>query len=382
MKKFTKICLAIALATFLIGCLLGCVGMMLGGPRQLEHVNVKQLTGIPFRFARNGDGTFFGFWDDDWEEYWDWDSSEWNSVEELGSPENTGEAGKDNRDPQSLAGSENEDVQTDGDAGGVSGGMETGLTAARLRKLEIEVGACQMYIGEASGDELSIAVTGECEDHYRYRIKEGDTFMLVHKDMKSGDFDDLWKRNHHKGNTKIKLYLPKNASLDEVSIDFGAGKLESGYLKAREIEISVGAGECVFEGLEASESADISLGAGKFITESLVAREAGFDIAAGELQVNGAKVGSETQVDISMGNAVLNGVFAGELDVECSMGSLELTLEGAESDYNYEVDCGMGSIKIGGNDYDGLADHEIYNGSNDIIDISCSMGTVNVNFTR
>lgn len=374
MKKFTKVCLAIALATFLIGCLLGCVGVMLGGRRQLQHINVKQLTGIPFRFARNGDGAFFGFWDDDWEEYWDWDSSEWESVEELGSPENT--------DPQSPAGTDMEGVQTDGDTGGISGGRETGLSAARLRKLEIEVGACQMYIGEASGDELSIAVTGECENHYRYRIKDGDTFMLVHKDMKSSDFDSLWKQNHPKGDTKIKLYLPKGASLDEIDIDFGAGKLESGYLKAKEIEINVGAGKCVFEGLEASESVDISLGAGEIVTEALAARKAGLDVAAGELRVNGAKVGSETQVDISMGNAVLNGVFAGELDVECGMGNLDLTLEGAESDYNYEVDCSMGSIKIGGKSYNGLADHEIYNGSNDMIDISCSMGTVNVNFTR
>ncbi len=47
MKKFTKVCLAVALITFLTGCLLGCVGAMLGGLRQMERVSVEQLTGIP-----------------------------------------------------------------------------------------------------------------------------------------------------------------------------------------------------------------------------------------------------------------------------------------------------------------------------------------------
>ncbi len=360
MKKFTKICLATALVTFLIGCLLGAVGTMLGGLRQLEHVSVEHLTGIPFRFVRNGADFSFGFWDDedDWDEYWDWDSSEWKKVVK------------------------NKDTQTGNDVTGSMSGMGTGITANGLRELDIETGACQMYIGEAAVDEVSIAITGECKDHYQYRIKDGDTFMLVHKDMKPGHIGDLWEHNHPKGDTEITLYLPEGMSLDDINIDFGAGKLETGDLKAREIEINVGAGECVFEKLEAAESVDISLGAGKITVNALSAKEAGFDIAAGELRINGADVSHETQVEVSMGQATLNGAFTGELDAECAMGNLYITLEGEESDYNYEVDCGMGSISIGGNSYDGVAERDINNGSSNKIDVTCSMGNIDVGFTK
>lgn len=386
MKKFTKICLAVALVTFLTGCLLGTVGTMLGGLRQLEHVSVEHLTGLPFRFVRNGANFSFGFWsdEDDWDEYWDWDSSEWKHVEASEHLENTAEiganaeeSGNDKSSSQNQTGLKDKDVQT-----GSLDGMETGITAYGLRELDITVGACQMYIGEAAVDEVSIAITGECKDHYQYRIKDGDTFMLVHKDMKDGYIGDLWDRSHLKGDTEITLYLPEGMSLDDINIDFGAGKLETGNLKAREIEINVGAGDCIFEKIEASESVDISLGAGKITANALSAKEADFDIAAGELWINGADVSHETKVDMSMGQATLSGTFTGELDAECSMGNLNITLEGKESDYNYEVDCGMGSISIGGKSYDGLAEHDIYNGSNNKIDVTCSMGNINVYFTE
>ena len=76
MKKFTKGCLAAALVTFMIGIVLFGVGALFGGLRQLEHINVWNRTGIPFGFFRHGNQISFGFfdWDDDWKEYWDWDS--------------------------------------------------------------------------------------------------------------------------------------------------------------------------------------------------------------------------------------------------------------------------------------------------------------------
>ena len=45
-----------------------------------------------------------------------------------------------------------------------------------------------------------------------------------------------------------------------------------------------------------------------------------------------------------MGNADLKGTFAGELEVECSMGNLKFTLEGAEQDYNYDIEAAMSSF--------------------------------------
>lgn len=388
MKKFTKICLAIALGTFLIGCLFGCVGIMLGGLRQMEQVSVEQLRGIPFRFVRNGNGFSFGFWgdhwDDDWKEYWDWDSKEWKEVE---APE-TAQAEKIVPEEQVSEEPAEPEKEGTGHVGGqssaeqpVTGQQALGLTAATLRGLDLEIGACTMYIKETAEDSVSISITGECEEHYRYRIKDGNTLLLVHKDMSYDDYlDHAWNRTHPKGNTKIYLYLPKDAALDEINIDFGAGILESDSLRAREIEINAGAGDCRFEGLEALESIDLDMGAGKVTVDKLTAPEADLNIGVGELRVSGMEISKEAQVCVSMGDATVNGRFTGEMDVECSMGNLDLTLEGIETDYNYELDCGMGNVTIGAKDYSGWADNEIDYGSRNTLDISCSMGNVDVLF--
>lgn len=371
MKKFTKICMATALVTFIVGVLLFGVGALFGGLRQLEVINVRAVTGIPFRFIRNNGIFSFGFWDwdDEWETYWDWDSEDWKALE-------ASEALEDMEDM--------EDMENDADgAGNIVDGQNTGLTADTIRGLDLEVGACRMYIKETDGKDVSIAISGECEDHYRYRIKDGNTLLLTHKDMPYEGVGSLWNQNHPRGNTKIYLYLPKSAEFDEISIDFGAGKLDAGYLKAREIEINAGAGKCNFEGLEASESIELSMGAGKITTDALITTEAKLDIAAGDLNVNGAKVSRYTEASVSMGNAQLKGTFAGKMNVDCSMGNLNFTLEGKKQDYNFDIECGLGTVKIDGESFSNLADdHEIDNGSSSDIEINCAMGVVDVDFTE
>lgn len=251
MKRFTKVCMITALVTFIIGVLLFGVGALFGGLRQLEHISVRAVTGIPFCFVRDNGIFSFGFfdehWDDEWEEYWDWESQEWEEITAMEALEDLEEAA----DPETME--DLEELEDADDAmDGVVTGQATGLTVDTLRGLDLEVGACRMYIKETDEQNVSIAIIGECEDHYRYRIKDEDTLLLVHKDMDYNGFDSLWNSRHPRGNTRVYLYLPKGAMLDDISIDFGAGKLDAGYLKAKEIEISAGAGKCTFDGLEAS----------------------------------------------------------------------------------------------------------------------------------
>lgn len=366
MKKFTKICMITALITFIIGCLLFGVGALFGGLRQLEHINVRAVTGIPFRFARTNSIWSFGFWDDDRDDDWELDTEEWKDLETTGLSTDAEETGSSKEE---LAGS--------------TKGQTTGLTADTIRKLDLEVGACKMYIEETDGQDVSIAIQGECEDHYRYRIKEGNTLLLVHKDMAYDEYETIWGRSHPKGDTKVYLYLPRDIILDEISIDFGAGKLEAGYLKARGIEIDAGAGECSFEGLEASESIEISMGAGKLTTGALITSEADLDIAAGELTVDGAQVSRSTEINVSMGNATIQGSFAGEVSADCSMGNLNFVLDGAQEDYDYEIDCGAGEVWIGNKRCSAwMDDHEIHHGIGPTLDITCAMGTVKMDFTK
>jgi hypothetical protein len=60
---------------------------------------------------------------------------------------------------------------------------------------------------------------------------------------------------------------------------------------------------------------------------------------------------------------------------------MELQLAGAENDYNYEISCGVGQVKIGSTSYSGLGNsQEVDNGASRKMEIDCGIGEVVLSF--
>ena len=75
------------------------------------------------------------------------------------------------------------------------------------------------------------------------------------------------------------------------------------------------------------------------------------------------------------------GTVEKEVDIDCGAGSVTLNLEGKVEDYNYELECGIGSIDIGGSSYSGLSSsHSVDNGAARIISADCGMGAISLRF--
>ena len=57
--------------------------------------------------------------------------------------------------------------------------------------------------------------------------------------------------------------------------------------------------------------------------------------------------------------------------------------ERSEDDYGFDVDCGMGDIKIGNHHYSGFGDSSSWNiDKKNQIEISCDMGNITVTFDK
>ena len=85
--------------------------------------------------------------------------------------------------------------------------------------------------------------------------------------------------------------------------------------------------------------------------------------------------------EVGVGQLYLEGNVTEHGDIQCSMGSVEMYLEMGEEDYNYAVECGMGSVEIGGRAYSGLAREQyVDNGAARQIDVDCAMGSVEIYF--
>lgn len=112
------------------------------------------------------------------------------------------------------------------------------------------------------------------------------------------------------------------------------------------------------------EKVDLEVGAGKALIDDLIADKVSVEVGAGE--------------------AVITGLTVKELQAEVGAGKLNLELAGKETDYNYNLDCGIGEIQIGDNSYAGLGKEQrtVNTGANKQIDLECGVGEIIINFTE
>ena len=123
----------------------------------------------------------------------------------------------------------------------------------------------------------------------------------------------------------MKIVIPKDKKLNSVKLELGASKAEVVDLAADSVEIQIGAGEAVVRNL------------------------------------NAQSVSAETGV-----------------------GKLAIQLVGKEEDYNYQVECGIGSVSIGERSYGGLGtSQKIENpGAVKTVDLECGIGKIEMDFAE
>ncbi len=194
------------------------------------------------------------------------------------------------------------------------------------------------------------------------KIKRGDTFKIegnvpekisLETEVKNGEwiikdnnkkiislFDFNFNSNFN-GEYEVTIYIPEN-ELDKINIDIGACNLNIEDLNAKDIYINVGAGSVGVNNLTSNYSS-IECGAGK--------------------------------IDIK--KATLS-----KADISCGVGKIDLTILGKQSDYGYDVNTGIGEVKVGDNTYSGMGKNEKIKSSNNDkkLNIDCGIGSIEINF--
>lgn len=337
MKKFTKGCLITALVLFIVGFAFYGIFGLLGGFRQLEsrQGHVFHFWGHDIRLAYSGFGLWYLMDADDswWEEEW---------------PE----------------------VMTDAVRIGAGETEETGYHASDIRSIDIEFGGSNLIIQESEDDYVRIARDSDARA-VKYQLKNG-TFRLY------SERGVRWWNGGSRGT--VYLYLPRGMNLDSIDLETGAGTLECIALAADEIDVETDAGVAMIDGLYGDEI-DVSANAGKVEIYEMTAKNVCADTGAGSLTVQNLTT-EDIELTASAGSLDVEGKIGRNADIECGVGSVSMTLQGAETDYDYQLECSMGEIDINGTEYTGIAkERDIRNGGKGVLDIECSMGSVVIRFT-
>lgn len=122
----------------------------------------------------------------------------------------------------------------------------------------------------------------------------------------------------------LDIYIPRTQEVKKIKIDAGVGSLDVGdeFLKCRELKISSGVGDC------------------------------------------------RIRADIT-----------GKLEIDGGVGAVRVTLKGAEKDFNYDVDSGIGDLDIGDSHYSGLGNEQkIHNNASKDVVADTGVGSVTIDF--
>lgn len=207
---------------------------------------------------------------------------------------------------------------------------------------------------------------------------------MVNKGKLSFDLDDIIEDNE---------FTAVQEDFHSLDIEFGYGTLEIKYGDVEKLQIkqkNVDKYRCYVEegALHIEGNQKIKVNNSNYdgeitivIPKNMVFQEVDLEVGAGKADVANLKA---NQVDIELGAGEVNvtGLDTKKFDAKTGAGKLYAELVGKQNDYSYELECGIGQLKIGDSSYSGLGtEQNITNaGAERFADIECGVGEIIIKF--
>ena len=228
------------------------------------------------------------------------------------------------------------------------------FAADDVRKLTLQIAAASVRTEEASGREIRVEAKNLREDRYTCELQAGKLVIaykvegIIHLPRFGGD------------ETQITIYLPVGLSLERAALEIGAGSMELDAVpvSCAKMKVEIGAGEWSAAQLSVTDSLKVEIGAGKARMK---------DVSAGRLKI-----------ECGVGSSVYEGRVDGDIRVNCGVGSCSFALENSEKDFNYDVSCAVGSVRINGSKLKGFASKKSFDNESVVgtAVLECGLGSV------
>lgn len=222
-----------------------------------------------------------------------------------------------------------------------SGASEYITEYTDVKKMDLQMSYAYVKVESYDGNSVFLD-TGSLDEQLREKLR-------IETDESSGELKiktvdkSLWRKlvNTDRQSGRIVIRVPENNPFEEASFEVGAGLLRVEKIYAENLKMNVGAGEAIVK----------SFGA------------------------------DELEAECGAGKATLTGAVSRKASVDCGVGQITLNLPGKQTDYNYEVEYGIGEMKVGESSYSGMGhEQQIYNSASKDLKLECGIGSVEVNF--
>lgn len=90
---------------------------------------------------------------------------------------------------------------------------------------------------------------------------------------------------------------------------------------------------------------------------------------------------SKLELESGIGSISFQGTVTGDIDAETGVGEVSLALTGNQTDYNYKIECGAGTISVEDDTYTmSNNDTDVNNHAPYTMDLECGVGMISVTF--
>lgn len=213
--------------------------------------------------------------------------------------------------------------------------------SSEIKNIKIDIGTSNLIIKK--GDTLNVTADNVSK---RFKVDEESNTLTI-KEKSVNVF-------RNKKASKVIITIPNN--LKDLSIDFGAGKLEISDINTSRF--------------------NLDQGAGKVTITNLISGKTDIDGGAGELNITNSAL-EDLDLDMGAGRFYFSGHIVGNSKIDQGVGELILDLYG--EDYTIKASKGLGSITINGENYS--KDATVGEGINDI-KIDGEVGSITINTNK
>lgn len=216
-------------------------------------------------------------------------------------------------------------------------------------------------------------------------------WIMIENGQFSFDINDLQISEPETSMTELKVY----DVCEKMEVEFRVGILEISYADVEEIQVkyknipnlkvdsSNGTLEICDEekigiNIENEENRKLEI----VLPNDIWLEEVSIEVGAGQAVISDI-FAKRLELEVGAGQAIVKNISIEELDVDADVGEVEIEVLGAETDYNYEVECGIGQVDVGSHSWDGIGtEKSIYNdAAKGQMHIVCGVGNVNICFT-
>ena len=183
-----------------------------------------------------------------------------------------------------------------------------------INSLDIEIKTVNMQIIKGNKFEVK---TNNLD--MKYSINNGKAII------KENRSDEWFFGNDNEG--ELIITIPQDDTLFEnVSMNISAGDIKIDYLNTKKLDLKLGAGNLEIYNLYVTNETKIKGGAGNILIDS------------GSL--------SNLDLNLGMGKTEISAEVDGNNKIDAGIGNLDLKLKGNESEYKFDIDKGLGTIRF------------------------------------